>query len=190
MTSIALDLQRASQAADAEKKNELLGRASHGADRLLERIHEIAARVRPPILDDLGLKDAVQSLLSEYEQRTGIVPNLDLRCEPDAVSPAVSANVYRILQEALTNVSRHAQASEVFVDLHAASGQVALTVRDTGVGFDPATVDGKRLGILGMRERAELLGGTFSLSAEMGRGTEIQVVIPTGNRAEGFATNL
>jgi signal transduction histidine kinase len=72
----------------------------------------------------------------------------------------------------------------VFVRLHAASGQVALTVRDSGVGFDPATVDGKRLGILGMRERAELLGGTFSLGADMGRGTEIQVVIPAGNRAE------
>jgi signal transduction histidine kinase len=178
VTAVTLDLQRAGQAADAGKKDELIGRALHGTGCLLERIHEISARVRPPMLDDLGLKDAVQSLLSDYEQRTGIVAREDLRFEHRAVPAAVSENVYRILQEALTNVSRHAGAAEVSVSLHVTPERVALVVCDAGVGFDPAARDGKRLGILGMRERAELLGGTFAVTTEPGKGTEVRVVIP------------
>jgi signal transduction histidine kinase len=178
VTSMTLDLQRAGQATDTARKDELIGRALVGAGRLLDGIHEIAARIRPPMLDDLGLKDAVQSLLSDYEWRSGVAATLDLRFEHDAVPAAVSENIYRILQEALTNVARHAQAKEVRVSLHVAPDQVALSVRDAGVGFDPAGQDGKRLGLLGMRERAELLGGTFAVSAQPGRGTEIRVTLP------------
>src|SRR5262249_38008023 len=94
------------------------------------------------------------------------------------VPPAVRANVYRILQEALTNVAKHARAAEVFVALRVTEGLVTLTVRDAGVGLGPAALDGKRLGILGMRERAELLDGTFVLKGQPGRGTEVQVTIP------------
>jgi signal transduction histidine kinase len=177
-------LQRAEQAADSGKKDELIGRALRGAGCLLDRIHEIAARVRPSMLDDLGLKDAVQSLLSDYERNSGIVPRLELGFEHQAVPAAVSENTYRILQEALTNVSRHAQASEVFVGLRVTPDCLALTVRDAGIGFDPAALAGRRLGILGMRERAELLGGTFVVKAESGKGTEIQVVIPLPNKVD------
>jgi two-component system NarL family sensor kinase len=145
---------------------------------LLDRIQEISARVRPSMLDDLGLKDAVQTLVSEFERRTGVVAKGELHFAQETVPADVSENVYRILQEALTNVSRHARTSEVSVRLNVASGRVALTVEDTGVGFDPLTVDANRLGILGMRERAELLGGTFTLKAEPGKGTQIHVVIP------------
>jgi signal transduction histidine kinase len=178
VTAVTLDLQRAGQATDPTRKDELIGRSLHGAGRLLERIHEISARVRPPMLDDLGLKDAVQSLLCDYEQHTGIAVKPDLRFERQALPPAVSENVYRILQEALTNVSRHAGAPEVFVGLVVMPERVALTVRDAGAGFDPAARDGKRLGLLGMRERAELLGGTFAVDTGPGKGTEVRVVIP------------
>jgi signal transduction histidine kinase len=82
------------------------------------------------------------------------------------------------LQEALTNVSRHAKATEVFVDLTVDGHKLDLTVRDPGVGFSPESLDGKRLGILGMRERTELLDGTFALQSAPGQGTEIQVTIP------------
>jgi signal transduction histidine kinase len=92
--------------------------------------------------------------------------------------------VYRILQEALTNVARHARTSEVSVGLHATSTTITLNVRDSGAGFDPASLDGQRLGILGMRERAELLGGTFSLKAAPGKGTNIEVVLPLADRAD------
>ncbi len=177
VTAVTLDLQRAVQATDPDKKDELIGRARDGADQVLEQIHEITTRVRPTLLDDLGLKAAVQSLLSDYEDRTGIVVRSELRFE-EPVPVAVSENVYRVLQETLTNVSRHARAAEVFVTLHALNGQVTLTVRDKGVGFAPETLDGTRLGLVGMRERAELLGGTFTLRAEPGTGTEVCVCIP------------
>jgi signal transduction histidine kinase len=182
VTSVTLDLQRAGQVADPAIKDDLIGRALRGAGCLLDRIHEISARVRPSMLDDLGLKAAVQSLLSGYERNTGVIPRVELGFEHQTVPAAVSENVYRILLEALTNVSRHSRASEVFVGLRVAPDRIALTVRDTGQGFDPAALSSARLGILGMRERAELLGGMFAVKAAPGKGTEVEVVIPLGGK--------
>jgi signal transduction histidine kinase len=184
VTSVTLDLQRAAQAGEVGRKDDLISRALQGAECLLDRLHEISARLRPTLLDDLGLKDAVQSYLSDYERRTGIVTRGELHFGQPPAPAAVSENVYRILQEALTNVSKHAKAAEVFVGLRVADGRVDLTVRDAGVGLEPAVLDGKRLGILGMRERAELLDGTFVLQAEPGRGTEVRVTIPFPQRTE------
>jgi signal transduction histidine kinase len=178
VTSVTLDLQRAAQASDCQRKDELIGRALQGAGQLLDHLHEISARLRPTLLDDLGLKEAVRSFLSDYESRTGIVTRAELCFEQTSVPPVVSENVYRILQEALTNVSKHARAPEVQVGLRVGGGQVSLCVRDAGVGLESAALDGKRLGILGMRERAELLDGTFVLNATPGRGTEVRVTIP------------
>jgi signal transduction histidine kinase len=178
VTSVTLDLQRAAQACERQRTNELIGRALQGTGCLLDRLHEISARLRPTLLDDLGLKDAVQSLLSDYERRTGIAVRAELSFEQASVPPAISENVYRILQEALTNVSKHARAEEVFVTLRVAGGVVVLTVRDQGVGLAPEALDGKRLGLLGMRERAELLDGAFVVKSEPARGTEVHVTIP------------
>jgi signal transduction histidine kinase len=178
VTAVTLDLQRARQARDPVKKDDLIGHGLHGATCLLDRLHEITARIRPPILDDLGLKDAVQSLLSDYQHRTGIVPQADLRFDHHGLPAVVSENVYRILQEALNNVAKHARTSEVIVVLRVDAGRVALTVRDAGVGFPPEALDGPRLGILGMRERAELLDGSFAVESQPGKGTEIHVTLP------------
>jgi signal transduction histidine kinase len=178
VTAMTLDLQRAAQAGERDKKDDLIGRALRGAERLLGSIHEVAARIRPTLLDDLGLKDAVQSYLSDYEHRNGVVVRADLRFEGRDVPAVVSENVYRILQEALTNVAKHARAREVRVALHVTADHASLTVRDDGAGFMPASVDGKRLGLLGMRERAELLEGTFAVKSEPGGGTEVSVALP------------
>jgi signal transduction histidine kinase len=178
VTAVTLDLQRASRAGDPPKVRDLIGRALRGTECLLSSIQEIAARVRPTLLDDLGLKDAVRHLLGVYERGTGIVPQAELRLGQQQVPAVVAENVYRILQEALTNVSKHARSAEVLVELAVAGGQVVLVVRDQGVGFAPEAAAGKGLGMLGMRERAELLGGTFVVKAAPGKGTEIQVTIP------------
>jgi signal transduction histidine kinase len=178
VTSVTIDLQRLASASSAPLRTELIDRALRGAECLLDRIHEISGRLRPAMLDDLGLKDAVQNLLSEFEQRTGVATRAELHFEQAPAPPAVSENVYRILQEALTNVSRHARASEVFVGVRLGGGTVALTVRDDGVGLPPGAPEGKRLGIPGMRERTELLNGVFALKGEPGRGTEVSVTIP------------
>jgi signal transduction histidine kinase len=180
VTAVTLDLERARQAGGLPRKDELVGRALRSGDALLARIHELSSRIRPALLDDLGLKDAVQNLLSDYERRAGIVPRTELRFDRQDVPAIVSDNAYRILQEALTNVSRHAQVAEVFVALHVGVGDLTLTVRDQGVGFAPEAQGGKRLGLLGMRERAELLGGTFDVRSAPKQGTQIEVTIPFG----------
>jgi signal transduction histidine kinase len=214
VTSVTIDLQRAlaashgsrvpgpedrerpkaGQSGDRESRDELIGRALHGTACLLDRIHEIASRLRPAMLDDLGLKDAVQSLLSDYERRTGIVTRAELSFDQVSAPVAVSENVYRILQEALTNVSKHAKASEVQVALRMVKGNVVLTVRDNGIGLPPAAFEGKRLGIPGMRERTELLNGVFVLKGEPGQGTEVRVTIPlpqeSGVRSQGSGVSV
>ena len=106
MTSITLDLQRAAQSNESTRRDEWIARALQGAGFLLEHIHELSTRLRPTLLDDLGLKDAVQSFLSEYEQRTGISTRTILSFEKVLVPTTVSGNIYRILQEAMTNVSK------------------------------------------------------------------------------------
>jgi signal transduction histidine kinase len=178
VTAISLGLQRAAQAGNAAKKDELIAQALRGTELLLTDIREISARIRPTILDDLGLKDAVQSLLGDFERHTGIVPQSELYFEQLEVPAAVAENVYRILQEALTNVSKHAGAAEVLVELRVDSRNIFLAVRDRGAGFVPEALTSKGLGILGMRERAELLHGNFSVRAAPGEGTEITVTIP------------
>jgi signal transduction histidine kinase len=178
VTAMTLDLQRAASASGSEKKNDLIGRAVHGAERLLATIHEIAARVRPSLLDDLGLKDALQSFLSDYEHRTGIVVRAELKFEHGDVPANVSENIYRIMQEALTNVTKHARATAVSVAIHVLQNWLVLTVCDNGIGFKPAATDVNRLGLLGMRERAELLNGDFKVKSEPGKGTEVIVGLP------------
>jgi len=120
----------------------------------------------------------VQSFLSDFEHRTGIVTHAALSFDQAQPTAVVSENIYRILQEALTNVAKHARAREVYVDLRVDAKAAALAVRDEGSGFDPAGVDGKRLGILGMRERAELLRGTFVVRSTPGKGTSVEVNLP------------
>jgi signal transduction histidine kinase len=177
VTAVTLDLQRAAQA-DGAKKNDLLHQATQETRCLLDKIHEITVRIRPTLLDDLGLKDAVQSLLGDFERRTGIATRTELSFDRSDIPAPTSENVFRILQEALTNVAKHARAKEVMVNLKVTQRNVCLSVLDAGAGFAPAEVNGHGLGLLGMRERAELLDGEFQVHAESGKGTQIQVTIP------------
>lgn len=178
VTAVTLDLQRAAQTGQVEKKDELIGRGLHGAGLLLKSIQEIAARIRPTLLDDLGLKDAAQNLLSDFERRTGIAPRSEIDLDGQELPPVIAENVYRIIQEALNNITRHAQSEEVFVELRAQGRKVSLAVRDAGAGFSPDGAAGQGLGLLGMRERAELLDGDFTVKSAPGQGTEIRVNIP------------
>ena len=177
VTAVTLDLQRATQA-DGAKKNDLLHQATQETQCLLDKIHEITVRIRPTLLDDLGLKDAVQSLLGDFERRTGIATRTELSFDRSDIPAPTSENVFRILQEALTNVAKHARAKEVTVNLKVTQRNVCLSVLDAGAGFAPAQINGHGLGLLGMRERAELLDGDFQVHAESGKGTQIQVTIP------------
>jgi signal transduction histidine kinase len=145
-----------------------------------EGIREVIADLRPAVLDDYGLPAALRWHAEQFEQRTGIAT----RVVADAsirLPPASEAAIYRIAQEALTNVAKHAKASVAEVRLMASAKTVSLTVTDDGKGFDPSAgpmVDHLGWGLMIMRERAEALGGWFALESAPGEGARVEVAIP------------
>lgn len=147
---------------------------------LYRRLDAIACQdaLPPPSLDDLGLVPAVRRVLQEFEERTTISTSLRLRGDARRLPPELELGLYRIVQEALHNVDRHAAARHVAVGL-AFVGGVRVSVSDDGVGF-PGLADaaGSGLGLLGMQERASLLGGRLAVRSSVGRGTTIRVTVP------------
>lgn len=146
-------------------------------DRTIESVRRIAAELRPPLLDDPGLASAIEWQAQEFESRTGLRTRvIRPACEP-AIPEPVSTALFRIFQELLTNVARHAGASSLEVRLSASAGWVELEVQDNGRGFSPGQ---KRwaLGLLGIQERVLLLDGSVCIEANPGRGTTVKVRIP------------
>lgn len=153
-------------------------------DEAIRTVRRLSTELRPGILDDLGLVATIEWTVGEFGARTGIRCLLDLPEEPLDVGPETATAVFRILQETLTNVARHAAASEVEVRLAGENGDLALEVHDNGKGFLPdPPAHAKSLGILGMQERALLLGGELNISGVPGEGTTVRVRIPAGIRA-------
>jgi signal transduction histidine kinase len=147
-------------------------------DHTIDSVRRIAAGLRPPVLEDLGLVAAIDSLLERFAKQTGI--QVELRAGDDGVPAAARLPLYRIVQEALTNVARHARARRVQVKLECASGAVVLEVADDGIGIPPMMLDNPgTLGLVGMRERAAALGADFQVRGGHGSGTSIRVVLPS-----------
>ncbi len=176
-TTISLQMQRAADAEDLAQKDILIDQAISAAEHLLEHVHRIVSRLRPHILDDFGLEAALETYLCDYEQATGVYVEAEFHVTEERIPQEVCDNVYRIIQEALTNISEHASTEKAWVRLHVTGEQLKLMVRDEGCGFDPSRAHG-RFGLLGIRERVDLLGGLFSLISESGHGTVISVSIP------------
>lgn len=148
-------------------------------DTTVAAVRRIAADLRPVMLDDLGLAPAVEHLLHEFSQRTGIAVSLDVAQDGLEFGDPLATGVYRMLQEALTNVARHAHASEVQVSLKLNDGELALRVRDNGRGMDPqAPKKAKSFGLLGIKERAHTLGGRAGFSSPPQGGTIVEIAIP------------
>ncbi len=177
VTSISLDLERVGPKLQG-KHQALIHRALDATECLLGRVQDISSRLRPSILDDLGLKDAVQSYMAKFELETGIDAQVRLRFDRNDIPGDVSECVFRILQEALTNVVKHAQARTVSVRMEVSNNAITLVIGDDGMGFRTELSRKRTLGVLGMRERTELLNGTFSMRSKPGNGTKISVCIP------------
>ncbi len=168
----------------ADKVGRLAGRTLTIADATLEEIRRAVSLLGPAILDDVGLVAAIQRLCDDFGERSDLRIECELDEPPDAgLSPALESVCYRVTQEALTNVARHAQASRVDVRLALGPDKIRLEVRDNGRGFDPAAAPrppgapGGR-GLVGMRERVELLGGTIRMTTAPGAGTSVVVELP------------
>ena len=148
-------------------------------DETIQAVRRISSELRPGILDDLGLVATIEWAGEEFEARTGTKCRLDLPREDIAIDPERATAIFRIFQETLTNVARHAEASEVKVRLAKEGGDLTLEVRDNGKGLaEERLSSGRSLGILGMRERALLLGGELAIRGAPGKGTTVRVRIP------------
>jgi len=152
-------------------------------DDTIQTVRKIATLLRPEVLDQLGLAAAVGWQAREFQMRTGIRCKVDLPEEPVAAGPELSTAAFRIFQERLTNVARHARATRVEVALRADAGRLVLEVHDNGKGISEAELSGsKSLGLLGMRERAMAFGGSVEFGAPGARGTRVTVVLPLAIR--------
>jgi PAS domain S-box-containing protein len=154
-----------------------------------EQVRSLALELRPTMLDTLGLEAALRWLAEHHQKRTGCVMQIVGRLHGAPLSPEMVIAYYRVAQEALTNIVRHAAARHVWIELIQSESVLELVVRDDGVGFDVAAAReragrGGRLGLLGMAERVQLLGGSLHVECVPAGGTRICAVFPLGNVSE------
>lgn len=148
-------------------------------DGAIEDVREMSQLLRPTILDDFGLDAALRSLTDRFSQRTQLVVNYSSNLEGARLADQTETHLFRIAQEALTNVARHSKATEVTVKLNRTSSDICLEIRDNGQGFDLMAARGSSgLGFAGMRTRAEGCRGTLTIHAAPGKGVEIEVSCP------------
>jgi signal transduction histidine kinase len=148
--------------------------------RLLDNVRVLTLGLRPPDLDDLGLIAAITSFVEDRLEAVGISPRFEFKYDGN-LAPLIETAIFRIVQEAINNIIKHAGAKNVFIQLLLDSKKVTLTVEDDGRGFEPNARKKDRqgsLGLLGIRERIELLGGTFTVNSHPGEGTRLTIEIP------------
>jgi two-component system sensor histidine kinase UhpB len=179
LTVVLLGLAQARERSSPEVA-EVLEQVQETTRASLEEVRRIAQRLRPGVLDDLGLLNSLSSLASDFTTHTGVPVARGFAPGLPALSRDAELVVYRVAQEALTNVARHAGARRVELGLTRQGAAVALRVADDGRGVGPLTEDRVGAGIQGMRERAQLVGGRLSIGGREGGGTEVRLVVPLG----------
>ncbi len=149
------------------------------ADDAINAVRDLAYGLRPPVLDDLGIGSALESLVRDFERRSGIQCRAMIYSRAEAINPVLSTALYRITQEALTNVIRHSGATEATVLLRKTKDSISLIISDNGKGFDLDIIDSPTsLGIAGMRERSALLGGELAVESWPEGGTTVRASFP------------
>lgn len=189
LTGINVRLAGLAKAAATNTKG--LDRNIARTQRLIEKsvniVHQFARELRPAVLDDLGLIPALHSFMKSFTARTGVRTHLTAFAGVEQFETARRTVLFRVVQEALTNVARHARASRVAVKIKKFPRHIGMTIEDDGKSFNVERAlrvnGGKRLGLLGMRERLEMVGGNFAIESTPGKGTTILAQIPLGKAA-------
>jgi two-component system, NarL family, sensor histidine kinase UhpB len=184
LTAILLRLEALSQDSPPERVDEL-AELKRLVNQAMEELLNLARQLRPTALDDHGLMAAIETQLKRFSSRTGIEVRVSNEGEPETLPEDVQTAVYRILQEALANIGRHAGATAVSVEMELDEERLELRVRDDGEGFDPSAVvrgangngGGAGLGLSGMVERARLAGGELDIRSAPGGGTTVTLRI-------------
>jgi signal transduction histidine kinase len=166
-----------------------IARTQQMVEKSVEKVHQFARKLRPALLDDLGLIPALHAFMKSFTKRTGVRTNLTAFAAVERLDVAKRTVLFRVAQEALTNVGRHAQASRVEVIIHKLPDGICMKIKDDGKSFQVDHLlhgkGRKHLGLLGMRERLEMVGGTFEVESALGKGTTIIAQIPPGKAARG-----
>lgn len=172
------------KAPDGELQGDL-GAVSQSVSKAIDQIREISYRFRPPALDEFGIEVALHTLLEEMTRDSSLESHANIDMSGEQLPMELQTSIYRIAQEALTNVLRHARATKVSLNLMREDRALSLCVVDDGIGFDPRQLRNenstKRLGLLGIQERVEMLGGTCEIRSAPGAGTSLEIQIPAGD---------
>jgi PAS domain S-box-containing protein len=156
-------------------------------DGTVKTVRRISSELRPSLLDDLGLVAAIEWHLIEFEKRVGIKTSFTDAADEVVLPDKVKTGIFRIFQESLTNVARHAEASKITVKMECKNNMFLLKISDNGIGFDKTKVADKRtLGILGMKERSEMMGGIYDIVSTPGKGTTILVKVPLSETVQNL----
>ena len=180
---IRLKIMEASQSAAAVRAD--LADLRGAVAATIDEVRKLALDLRPPALDQLGLIPAIRTLVREFSEQTHIIVTCDAPGEPIVIAPERATALYRIVQEALTNVAKHAEAHTVHVVIERYLNDITTTISDDGCGFELQSIrergriqEGPGLGIFGMEERVRLVGGTYAIETCLGGGTKIIATIP------------
>jgi signal transduction histidine kinase len=179
LTALKIDLNHLREKVpENSDENIKLGKMSDLVTEIIKDVQRIAAELRPPILDDLGLASAMEWYIHEFQERTGIQCDINL-AEVQFPVEKKNLTIYRILQEGLTNVSRHSMAKMVSVRLDHSDNIITLRIADNGVGLENSKISSfSSLGFIGIRERLKAYNGTLEIISSPGQGTILNISIP------------
>jgi signal transduction histidine kinase len=182
LTGIKMDISWISKRWNRQQDDPIaqkLGSTLGLLDNTIRTVRRIATELRPSILDDLGLIAAIEWQSQEFKRRSGINTNFRTSITDFQFEPSTAIGLFRICQESLTNVARHANAKNVWISLDWAEDRLTLMIRDDGKGMDKTTTAGKKtLGLLGMQERALMMGGSLVINSINGKGLTLEVTVP------------
>jgi signal transduction histidine kinase len=158
-----------------EKANSMI----ESVNETIKTVRRIATELRPGILDDLGLVAAIEWQMEEFKRKSKVSCKIEINCQQDSFERNISTAFFRIFQESLTNIARHSQATQVLTQLYEMDQQLVLKIKDNGIGITKERLNNTTsLGLLGMKERANMLGGNLSIIGLAEGGTEVTLKIP------------
>lgn len=188
LSALKIALSTGQRSADSDALRATISTAIDYSEHAIEGLREIISDLRPAVLDALGTQAALETLVDRTRTRAGLAVEctIDLAYESGRAStrhvPSLEAGIYRIAQEAITNAVKHAQATRLILTVNEGAETVALSVEDNGCGFEAADRSNGGFGLIGMRERVELLGGKLEVMSRAGGGTRVDVAVPVQRR--------
>lgn len=194
ITSILVGLRNIEESSSTDLKTERVQIVRQIATQLMEDVRRLSRGLRPSVLDDLGLRVALERLATDFSKTTGIAIELNLQqLEGCRFTPEIEIGLYRIVQEALNNIAKHAKATRAQVIAAVGGRIISISVSDDGIGFghtdsNPSSIQ-THIGLSSMRERSTLMKGCFELESKPGRGTTIKVSVPIAEHADGQDAN-